>query len=48
MRVTHGRRAAVSDAQSEGVVIVDDGRGPLTTAAEPTDRSTGRRRGCAR
>ena len=42
MRVTHGRRAAVGDAQSEGLVILDDGRGPLTTAAAadgPLDRA---------
>jgi branched-chain amino acid transport system permease protein len=41
MRVTHGRRAAVSDAQSEGLVVVDDGRGPLTAAAaeEPAGRA---------
>ena len=36
MRVVHGRRAAVSDAQSVGVVM-EDLPGPLTTAAEHDD-----------
>jgi len=42
MRVTHGRRAAVGDAQSEGLLVLDDAPGPLTTAAaadEALDRA---------
>jgi hypothetical protein len=39
LRVTHGRRAAVSDARSDGLVVVDDGRGPLTTEAASDERA---------